>query len=111
MSMSGCAPTSAAVLAYNPPGSASMPGAETLSHYELVEKLGEGGMGVVYLARDTLLDRKVAVKLLRNDALGSEERRQRFLREARAASALNHPYIVTVHDVGRDPHGTRDFIV
>jgi tRNA A-37 threonylcarbamoyl transferase component Bud32/dienelactone hydrolase len=85
--------------------------AETLSHYELLEKLGEGGMGVVYLARDTLLERKVAVKVLRRDVLGSQDRRQRFLREARAASALNHPHIVTVHDVGRDSTGERDFIV
>jgi len=84
---------------------------ETLSHYELLEKLGEGGMGVVYLARDTLLDRRVALKVLRRDALGNADRRQRFLREARAASALNHPHIVTVHDVGRDPAGERDFIV
>jgi serine/threonine protein kinase/formylglycine-generating enzyme required for sulfatase activity/predicted esterase len=84
---------------------------ESLSHYELAEKLGEGGMGVVYLARDTLLERNVAVKLLRRDALLSEEWRQRFLREARAASALNHPHIVIVHEVGRDPAGHRDFIV
>ena len=88
-----------------------MPSSERLSHYEIVGTLGEGGMGVVYLARDTLLDRKVAVKVLKPDALGTQDRRQRFMREARAASALNHPHIVTVHDVGREPAGERDFIV
>jgi tRNA A-37 threonylcarbamoyl transferase component Bud32/dienelactone hydrolase len=84
---------------------------ETLSHYELVRPLGEGGMGVVYLARDTVLGRHVALKLLRPDALGNAERRERFLREARAASALNHPHIVTVHGVERDPAHAQDFIV
>jgi tRNA A-37 threonylcarbamoyl transferase component Bud32 len=84
---------------------------ETLSHYELVRLLGEGGMGMVYLARDTILGRLVAVKVLRPDALGNAERRERFLREARAASALNHPHIVTLHDVGHDPADGRDFLV
>ena len=84
---------------------------ETLSHYELVHLLGEGGMGVVYLARDTILGRQVAVKVLRPDVVAHAERRERFLREARAASALNHPHIVTLHDVGRDAADGRDFIV
>jgi formylglycine-generating enzyme required for sulfatase activity/tRNA A-37 threonylcarbamoyl transferase component Bud32/dienelactone hydrolase len=85
---------------------------ETLSHYRVLEKLGEGGMGVVYRALDERLDRKVALKLLRPEALYSPDRRQRFVREARAASALNHPHIVTIYEVGQDSRGgvERDFI-
>jgi len=70
----------------------------TVSHYEIVEQIGEGGMGVVYKARDTVLPRHVALKVLPlQDA--DEERRQRFLREAKTSSALNHPHIITIHDV------------
>jgi eukaryotic-like serine/threonine-protein kinase len=71
----------------------------TLSHYEIVGELGAGGMGTVYRARDTLLGRVVALKLLPADAMADEGRQRRFLQEARAASALNHPHIVTIHDV------------
>ena len=71
----------------------------TISHYEIVEKLGAGGMGVVYKARDTHLDRFVAIKVLPPDRVADESRRRRFAQEAKAASALNHPNIVTVHDV------------
>jgi eukaryotic-like serine/threonine-protein kinase len=71
----------------------------TLSHYEVVAELGAGGMGVVYRARDTLLQRSVALKVLPSDAVADESRQQRFLQEARAASALNHPHIVTIYDV------------
>src|SRR5512133_3558921 len=70
----------------------------TISHYQIVEKLGEGGMGIVYKARDTRLNRFVAVKVLPPDK-GTEERRQRFAHEAEAASALNHPNSVTSHDI------------
>ncbi len=73
----------------------------TLSHYRIVEKIGEGGMGLLYRARDTHLDRDVAIKVLRPEALGDPSRRQRLLREAKAASALNHPHIVAVHEIGR----------
>ena len=73
----------------------------TLSHYRVIEKLGEGGMGVLYRARDTRLDRDVAIKVLRPEAIGDAARRQRLVQEAKAASALNHPHIVTVHDVGQ----------
>ena len=72
---------------------------DTLSHYRLLEKIGEGGMGVVYSALDSHLDRTVAIKLLRPEAVGNAERTWRFVREAKAASALNHPNIVTIHDI------------
>ena len=76
---------------------------ETLGHFEITGKLGEGGMGVVYRARDTRLGRTVAIKLLRPGAVADPERTRRFLLEAKAASALTHPHIVTVHDIGEDP--------
>src|SRR5215212_4172634 len=80
-----------------------------LLHYEIVEKLGEGGMGVVYKARDIRLQRFVALKLLPWADASNPDRRERFLREARAASALSHPHIITVHDIATEA-GT-DFIV
>jgi serine/threonine protein kinase/cephalosporin-C deacetylase-like acetyl esterase len=75
---------------------------ESLGRFEINEKLGEGGMGVLYRARDTRLGRTVAIKFLRHDALNDPHRAQRLIQEARAASALNHPNIVTVHDIGED---------
>ena len=71
----------------------------TLSHYRILQKLGSGGMGDVYLAKDSQLDREVALKVLPPDLAESEERRSRFQREAKAVAALNHPHIVTVHSV------------
>jgi len=72
---------------------------KTLSHYRIESLLGKGGMGEVYLAEDTKLGRRVALKILSKELAGDADRRQRFEREARAAAALNHPNIVTIHSV------------
>lgn len=85
-----------------------MPG-RTLSHYELLEEIGKGGMGVVYKARDTRLDRFVAIKVLPPERMADPDRKRRFVQEAKAASALNHPNIVTVHEI--DALDGVDFIV
>jgi eukaryotic-like serine/threonine-protein kinase len=81
---------------------------ESLGPYRIEEKLGEGGMGVVYRARATRLDRTVAIKVLRPDAVSNTERRKRFVQEAKSASALNHTNIITVYDIGTD--GGADYI-
>ncbi|HUQ90641.1 MAG TPA: protein kinase [Bryobacteraceae bacterium] len=75
---------------------------QTLGHYQILEKLGAGGMGVVYKARDGRLDRLVALKLLPQGFIDGGERRKRLIQEAKAASALNHPHIVTIYDVDQD---------
>ena len=72
---------------------------QNLAHYRILEKLGEGGMGVVYKARDMHLDRSVAIKVLPPEKVADPERKRRFVQEAKAASALNHPNIIHIYDI------------
>lgn len=82
---------------------------EEISHYRIIKKLGAGGMGEVFLAEDTRLDRKVAIKMLPSRSIGNEQAKKRLFREARAAAALDHPNICAIHEVGEE--GDCAFIV
>ena len=78
----------------------------SISHYRVVSKIGEGGMGEVYLAEDTKLDRKVALKILPAELAAKQDRMRRFVQEAKAAAALNHPNIAHIYEIGESRERT-----
>ncbi|HET9712898.1 MAG TPA: serine/threonine-protein kinase, partial [Pyrinomonadaceae bacterium] len=86
---------------------------ETIAHYRIIEPIGAGGMGAVYKAYDNTLQRVVALKILPPEYVAQQDRRRRFFQEARAASALTHPHILTVYEVGEDdgkPYIAMEFV-
>jgi serine/threonine-protein kinase len=87
----------APLLAANEPPSLA---GQSISHYQIISLLGQGGMGAVWRARDTKLDRTVALKTLPPHATSDDDSMRRFVREAKAASALNHPHVATIHEIG-----------
>jgi len=87
---------------------ALLPGTK-LGRYEIHSPRGAGGLGEVYLAQDTSLDRKVALKVLPENVASNRNRMQRFVQEAKAASALNHPNIITIYEIGTEPTSVRTY--
>ena len=87
----------------------TIPSGTKLGRYEIRSKLGAGGMGEVYLAQDTKLDRKVALKILPADVAANQDRMRRFVQEAKSAAALSHPNIAQIHEIGE--HEGAHFIV
>jgi serine/threonine protein kinase len=73
---------------------------QTISHYRILKKLGAGGMGEIYLAEDTILDRKVAIKFLPSESSSDVNANRRLIREAKSAATLDHPNICAIHEVG-----------
>jgi serine/threonine protein kinase len=86
----------------------TLPVDKTISHYRILNKLGAGGMGEVYLAQDTKLDRKVALKILPAEVAANRDRMERFVREAKSAAALSHPNIAQIFEI--DQHNGTHFI-
>ena len=86
---------------------------KTILHYKILKKLGEGGMGVVYLAEDINLERKVAIKFLPHQTIANSEEKERFKIEAKAAASLNHPNIATIHSIEEfdDTRGNRQIFI
>src|ERR1035438_8376293 len=78
---------------------------QNISRYQILERVGEGGMGVVYKARDLRLDRFVCIKMLHPEKMKDQSRKQRFIQEAKSASSRNHPNIVTIHEIDQVKRG------
>src|SRR6266550_2425735 len=89
------------------PGSGMPELPQSVDRFQVVRILGKGGMGTVYLARDERLERPVAVKVLHTEDLATDERRTRFMREARTAASIRHPNIATIYEVGETAEGAR----